>query len=129
MNNSERIIKIYGITKDPKTNNFIMVMEYANNGNLRQKLNKDFHSLSWVDKFDILRGVALGLNDIHKMGLTHQDFHSGNILNEIEFDDFRSTNMLLKEIEIDYFSSANRLLKEIEFDDEFDGEFDDFDYA
>ena len=30
MNNSERIIKIYCITKDPKTNDFIMVMEYAN---------------------------------------------------------------------------------------------------
>ncbi|RIA80305.1 kinase-like domain-containing protein, partial [Glomus cerebriforme] len=74
------IIEIYGITKDPKTSNFMMVMDYAENGNLRQKLNRDFNLLSWHDKFEILMDIAQGLDDIHKMGLTHRDFHSGNIL-------------------------------------------------
>ena len=81
MNDSIHVIKIYGITKDSKTNNFMMVMEYAKNGNLRRKLNKDFKSLSWSDKFYILYTIARDLSDIHKKGLTHQDFHSGNILN------------------------------------------------
>src|ERR1700722_4503871 len=80
MNDSGFVIEIYGITKDSKTNNFMMVMDYANNGNLRRKLNKDFNSLSWSDKFNILRNIAIGLSDIHKKGLTHLDFHSGNIL-------------------------------------------------
>ena len=81
MNNSDNIIKFYGITKDSKTNNFMMVMDYAENGNLRRKLNKDFNSLSWRDKILILHSITNGLRDIHKEGLTHRDFHSGNILN------------------------------------------------
>src|SRR5437016_1404723 len=82
MNNSDNIVKIYGITKDYKTNDFMMVIKYVKNGSLRQKLNKNFNSLSWKDKFDILLDIARGLNDIHGEGLTHQDFHSGNILNK-----------------------------------------------
>ena len=33
------IVRCYGITKDPETKNFMMVMEYAQNGSLRQHLN------------------------------------------------------------------------------------------
>ena len=74
MNNSMGVIKFYGITKDSNTNDFMMVMEYANNGNLRRKLNKDFNSLS-SHKLYILYSIAKGLSDIHKEGLTHQHFH------------------------------------------------------
>ena len=80
MNNSDCIIRIYGITKNTETNNFMMVMEYAENGNLRKRLNKDFISLSLENKLEILSEVAIGLNHIHREGLTHQDLHSGNIL-------------------------------------------------
>ncbi|RIA88949.1 kinase-like domain-containing protein, partial [Glomus cerebriforme] len=80
MNNSFNIIQLYGITKDPESSNFMMVMDYAKNGNLRQKLNRNFNTLSWKDKLYILSDIARGLMDIHKEGLTHQDFHSGNIL-------------------------------------------------
>ncbi|RIA83676.1 hypothetical protein C1645_833427 [Glomus cerebriforme] len=79
-NGSFNIIRIYGITKDPKTSNFMIVMEYADKGNLRQRLNSDFNSLSLNNKLDILRDISCGLSDIHKMELIHQDFHSGNIL-------------------------------------------------
>ncbi|RIA98335.1 kinase-like domain-containing protein [Glomus cerebriforme] len=85
MNNSRYTIYIYGITKDPKTSNFMMIMEYAENGNLRQRLNSDFNSLNWNDKLDILQNIAKGLDDIHKKGLTHRDFHSGNILLSKDF--------------------------------------------
>src|SRR6266536_1722843 len=81
MNNSSRIIKLYGITRDSETSNFIMVMDYAQNGNLRHQLNKNFNSMTWWENLAILRDIACGLNNIHKEGLTHQDFHSGNILN------------------------------------------------
>ena len=81
MNNSYDIISFYGITKDSKTNDFMMVMFYATGGSLRQSLNKNFNSLNWDNKLAILKFIAGGLNDIHKKGLTHRDFHSGNILN------------------------------------------------
>ena len=75
-----RIIEFHGITKDPKTNNFMMVMHYAKDGSLRQKLNKKFNSMGWKEKFSILWDTASGLKNIHKGGLIHQDFHCGNIL-------------------------------------------------
>ncbi|PKC02717.1 kinase-like protein [Rhizophagus irregularis] len=73
--------RCYGITKDPESNNFMMVMEYAENGSLRQILNNSFNSMYWIKKLDILRRIANGLEDIHSQGLIHHDFHCGNILN------------------------------------------------
>src|SRR5690348_12199147 len=78
--NGTRVIQCYGITKDPETNNFIMVMHYANNGSLRQSLNKNFNSMGWWNKFKTLTDIARGLSSIHEKRLIHQDFHSGNIL-------------------------------------------------
>src|SRR5436305_12096330 len=80
MNGANYIIKFFGITKDPETNNFMMVMQYAEDGSLRQSLNKNFNSIDWLDKFFILYNISFGLKDIHKKRLIHQDFHSGNIL-------------------------------------------------
>src|ERR1051326_4965714 len=59
----------------------MMVMEYAQNGSLRQNLNDNFNSLNWSKKLYILYTIARGLNKIHEKGLIHYDFHSGNILN------------------------------------------------
>ncbi|RIA92144.1 kinase-like domain-containing protein, partial [Glomus cerebriforme] len=73
------IIKFFGIAKDPKTNDFMMVMEYATFGDLKDTL-KSYNSLSWYAKIQILRDIAYGLNGIHKEGLAHRDFYSGNIL-------------------------------------------------
>jgi len=80
MNYTNYVILCFGITKDPETNNFMMVMEYAEDGSLRQNLNKNFNSMNWHKKFDILEDISIGLRDIHKKRLIHQDFHSGNIL-------------------------------------------------
>src|ERR1051325_3998793 len=70
---SDFIVQCYGITKKPETNNFMMVMAYAQNGSLRQHLNNSFNSLSWQDKLDGLWSIALGLCEIHKKRLIHRD--------------------------------------------------------
>ena len=80
MNASPYFIRFYGITKDPETNNFVMVMEYAKDGSLRQYLNKNFNSMDQFIKFNILKEIVRGLGSIHEEGLIHQDFHCGNIL-------------------------------------------------
>ncbi|POG59641.1 kinase-like domain-containing protein [Rhizophagus irregularis DAOM 181602=DAOM 197198] len=59
----------------------MMVMEYAENGSLRQMLNNSFNSMKWDIKLEILKRIANGLKDIHGQGLIHHDFHCGNILN------------------------------------------------
>src|ERR1051325_10791282 len=78
--NSSYVVRCYGITKDPETNNFMMVMEYAQYGSLRHHLNNSFNSLSWHEKLSYLNDIAHGLDRIHKKGLIHRDFHCGNIL-------------------------------------------------
>jgi serine/threonine protein kinase len=63
------VVRCYGITKDPKTNNFMMVMEYAIYGSLRQHLDKNFNSLNWTEKLSsLLAYIASGLESIHKKG-------------------------------------------------------------
>ena len=59
------IVQCYGITKDPETNNFMMVIAYAENGSLRQYLNNNFNSLSWNEKLNNLLHIALGLGGNH----------------------------------------------------------------
>src|SRR2546421_5248769 len=81
MNNEYSVVTCYGITKDPKTNNFTMVMNYANNGSLRHHLNNSFNSMDWNKKLGILHDIAYGLKKIHDNRLIHHDFHCGNILN------------------------------------------------
>ena len=81
MNNAGCVVTCFGITKDPKTNNFMMVMNYADKGSLRQYLNSSFNTMNWSRKLDILQRTACGLKDIHDNGLIHRDFHCGNILN------------------------------------------------
>ncbi|EXX78383.1 Cdc15p [Rhizophagus irregularis DAOM 197198w] len=56
-------------------------MERGINGSLRQYLDKDFISLSWMNKLDALRYIVLGIGKIHERGLIHRDFHSGNMIN------------------------------------------------
>ncbi|POG78640.1 kinase-like domain-containing protein [Rhizophagus irregularis DAOM 181602=DAOM 197198] len=76
------VVFCFGITKDPKTNNFMMVMDLKGR-NLRQHLNDDFNSLNWMYKLRILKNISFGLSDIHNSGLIHRDFHCGNILSDI----------------------------------------------
>src|SRR5437764_15277530 len=72
------IVKCYGISQDPKTKNYIIVMEHIKNGNLKQYSSDK--QLDFKDRFSKLRRIADGLNSIHKQGLVHRDFHPGNIL-------------------------------------------------
>ncbi|GBC39525.2 kinase-like domain-containing protein [Rhizophagus irregularis DAOM 181602=DAOM 197198] len=60
------IILCHGITKDPKSNNFMMVIPYAKNGSLRQHLNKSFNSIDWDEKLYIYKGLQKALRDYRK---------------------------------------------------------------
>ncbi|KLL01724.1 MAG: hypothetical protein MRERC_7c007 [Mycoplasmataceae bacterium RC_NB112A] len=75
------VVRCLGISQDPKTNNYIMVMDHMENGNLRQVLQSKNNKLSFKDKLENLKDIAYGLDHIHKQNLVHRDLHSGNILN------------------------------------------------
>src|SRR5439155_13467226 len=74
------ILDIYGISQDPDTKEYILVMRYANDGSLTNYITKRFKDLKWKDKIRILYSIISGLNIIHQEKLVHHDFHSGNIL-------------------------------------------------
>ncbi|RGB29464.1 kinase-like domain-containing protein [Rhizophagus diaphanus] len=87
-----QFIRCYGITQNLDTKDYIMVMEYANSGNLRNYYNirksrrrpkprKSFtfdYKLRY--KFVILGEIISGLKRIHAKGLIHRDLHIGNIV-------------------------------------------------
>jgi serine/threonine protein kinase len=79
------VTRCFGITKEPESNNFIMVMGYAKDGSLRQHLNNSFNSTKWNEKLNILRSISQGLGYIHESGLVHRDFHCGNILRDSHY--------------------------------------------
>jgi len=76
----ELIIRCYGISQDPETKNYVMVMEYMDGGNLRQYLQNKNNESSLEDKVRCLSCITEGLSNIHYRNLIHQDFHSGNVL-------------------------------------------------
>src|SRR5215469_370451 len=82
MNSSYGIIRFYGMTQDPETKNYIMVLDFAKNGSMRNYLDKNYHKLNWNYKINYLHFIILGLTDIHKNELIHRDLHIGNILHE-----------------------------------------------
>ncbi|CAB4404390.1 unnamed protein product [Rhizophagus irregularis] len=63
---SEKSPKLYGISWDPETNDYILVMQYA--------------EIDWYQKISILLEIAKGLKDIHDHGYVRRDFHGGNVL-------------------------------------------------
>src|SRR3989337_18561 len=77
---SGKMPKLYGISQDPETKEYILVMQYANGGDLRQYLGDHFVEIDWNQKISMLLDIAKGLKDIHDHEHVHLDFHSGNIL-------------------------------------------------
>src|SRR5256885_3693198 len=78
--NCFNIIECYGISQDPETKNYLIVMDYMKDGNLRQVLQQKNKELSLQNKLCRLGDIASGLTEIHEQNLVHQDFHVGNVL-------------------------------------------------
>ncbi|CAI2170398.1 3686_t:CDS:2 [Funneliformis geosporum] len=70
---------IYGLTQDPITKDYMVVMKFIERGNLRNFINDNFCSLSWSQKLELLHSIVIGLHEIHSSGLSHNNLHSGNI--------------------------------------------------
>ncbi|CAB5353551.1 unnamed protein product [Rhizophagus irregularis] len=78
--NSYDIINFYGFTENPDTLKYMVVMDYASKGNLRENLIRVI-KYNWKQKLYMLYEIITGLSDIHEQHLIHCDFHDGNILN------------------------------------------------
>ncbi|RHZ85744.1 hypothetical protein Glove_60g130 [Diversispora epigaea] len=90
-------IQFYGITQDPETHSYMMVLEYAAGGNLREYLK--INNINWDQKLYNLYGLSFRLKNIHKLDIVHQDFHPGNILSSnfkvtIKISDFGLSKLI-----------------------------------
>ncbi|RHZ82538.1 hypothetical protein Glove_109g229 [Diversispora epigaea] len=73
-------VRFYGITKDPKAHEYIMVLQYFKGGSLRNYLNNNFNNFNWFSKLYNLSYLAMLMARIHKLDIVHRDFHPGNII-------------------------------------------------
>ncbi|CAI2167640.1 9066_t:CDS:2 [Funneliformis geosporum] len=78
----ERGPQYYGITRDPITHNFMIVMQYFERGDL---YNQTF--LDWREKILSLLKISLKLKEIHDLGLVHKNLHGGNLF-PIDYDEY-----------------------------------------
>jgi hypothetical protein len=54
-------LELYGLTKDQITNEFILIIQFANKGNLRSNLSNNFKDILWKDKISLLWNMSLNL--------------------------------------------------------------------
>ncbi|GBB89039.1 hypothetical protein RclHR1_01570011 [Rhizophagus clarus] len=73
-------LNFYGMTKDPETKEFMMIIKLADKGNLRCELSSNFNNYLWVNKLSFLMKILYDLEALHELECFHKDFHSGNIL-------------------------------------------------
>ncbi|RHZ69557.1 hypothetical protein Glove_283g148 [Diversispora epigaea] len=73
-------IRFYGITKDPETGKYMMVLEYMPGGNFRDHLKNNFNNFNWESKLYSIWELAFCFKNFHDLNIVHQDFHPGNIL-------------------------------------------------
>ncbi|CAB4412351.1 unnamed protein product [Rhizophagus irregularis] len=74
------VLSIYGLSQNPNTNDYIMVLDYAEGGSLYNWVNKHYSKFDWSYKIDTLFNIITGLEEIYEKQLVHRDFHTGNIL-------------------------------------------------
>ena len=77
---STSIVPCHGITKFPENNNYAMVLNHMQEGNLRNYLQKNHSKLALKDRIAIFNHLCVSLYYVHEKDLIHCDLHSGNIL-------------------------------------------------
>ncbi|GBC06810.1 hypothetical protein RclHR1_07060003 [Rhizophagus clarus] len=82
-----KIINIYGISQNPETEDYILVLNYAKDGSFNDWMNENYMYFNWQNKLYTLLNIIYGLKEIHEKNIVHRDFHTGNILffNSIEY--------------------------------------------
>jgi serine/threonine protein kinase len=58
--NTAFIVKFYGITQEPVTEDYMLIMEYASSGNLHNYLKENFANVKWTTKLAILVQISDG---------------------------------------------------------------------
>ncbi|RIB17425.1 kinase-like domain-containing protein [Gigaspora rosea] len=76
------INQFHGVAKDDESCQYYLILQYANNGNLRDYLKQNFETLTWNNKLLMAIEIAKGVIHLHENQekIIHRDLHSKNIL-------------------------------------------------
>ncbi|GBC22521.2 kinase-like domain-containing protein [Rhizophagus irregularis DAOM 181602=DAOM 197198] len=83
MKSYENIIHFCGVTTKNRNDNskkYQLVMEYADDGTLRNYLKEHFDKLTWNDKLNLALQLARAVLCLHDEGITHRDLNPNNVL-------------------------------------------------
>ncbi|UZN99789.1 uncharacterized protein OCT59_001055 [Rhizophagus irregularis] len=97
--NSNFILNIYGISQDPDTKDYIVVLENAEGENFNDWAYNNFNNFNWSIKIRLLFYIIQGLKEIHQKKMVLRDFHTRNLListNNINDNDFNITILDMK---------------------------------
>ncbi|CAI2167782.1 11848_t:CDS:2 [Funneliformis geosporum] len=72
-------------------NQFGIVMQYINAGNLENYLEDNWRTITWKEKLGILKDIAHGLSNLHNAELIHGDINTRNVFVS---KDIRSTGYI-----------------------------------
>ncbi|GES91813.1 kinase-like domain-containing protein [Rhizophagus clarus] len=95
------ILNIYGISQNPDTKDYIMILKYAEIGSFNNWIIANYENFNWQNKLFTLFSIINGLKEIHQKRKVHCDFHAGNILfssPSIESDVYISDMGLCREV-------------------------------
>ncbi|CAG8777377.1 36720_t:CDS:2, partial [Racocetra persica] len=78
-NTRQYLVQCFGITMNPETLNFMLVMEKMDT-DLRSFLRDNNHIVTWEQRLKYVEIISFSLNVIHKAGYLHRDLHPDHIL-------------------------------------------------
>ncbi|PKY60963.1 kinase-like protein [Rhizophagus irregularis] len=107
----------FGISKEPLSNKYAMVLEYADQGNLREYLKIHINNLKWSDKIRMASDIVCGLKCLHFKHIIHRDLHAKNILvnnHKLIIADFGSSKQLSEATSVSA-NSKNDVIGMIEY--------------
>ncbi|KAF0544030.1 kinase-like protein [Gigaspora margarita] len=111
----DNILKLFGLTtiKD-KSDKYMLIVEYADNGTLRNYLKNNFDTLNWDDKLRLAKQLTSAVMHLHSNNIIHGNIHSENIFicrNDIKLSAFRTPEHAIKS------NSLASLLSSIQYSD------------
>ncbi|GBC39142.1 kinase-like domain-containing protein [Rhizophagus irregularis DAOM 181602=DAOM 197198] len=69
INIESNILNIYGISQHPDTKEYVMVLQYAAEGNFNHWINENYEYFNWKDKLLALLNIINGLKEIHQKSI------------------------------------------------------------